>query len=219
MNKKHLFIRYLPVAVGIVLVIAVGVGVYLLQGLFEKPAQAKKQVQQITVIQPPPPPPPPPPEQKPPEPEPEPEKIEEPEPEPEPETPEPAEAPPGEDLGVDAEGGAGGDAFGLVGKKGGRGLIGGGGGNALIWYGQQLQREIAEALQKTLGEKARGKRYAVTASVWIGGDGSVTRAELNAGSGNAEVDAALRDALSGLRLRLKAPPENMPQPVKIRIRS
>ncbi|MBS1212186.1 MAG: TonB-dependent receptor, partial [Proteobacteria bacterium] len=143
MNKKHLFIRYLPVAVGIVLVIAIGIGVYLLQDLFEKPVQTKKQIQQITVIQPPPPPPPPP-EQKPPEPEPEPEKIEEPEPEPEPEQPEANEEPPGEDLGVDADGGAGSDAFGLVGKKGGRGLIGGGGGNAMIWYGQQLQREISE---------------------------------------------------------------------------
>jgi len=218
MNKKHLFIRYLPVAVGIVLVIAIGIGVYLLQDLFGKPVQTKKRIQQITVIQPPPPPLPPP-EQKPPEPEPEPEKIEEPEPEPELEQPEANEEPPGEDLGLDADGGAGSDAFGLVGKKGGRGLIGGGGGNAMIWYGQQLQREISEGLQRTLSDKARGKRYSVIASVWVGSDGAISRAELSSGSGIAEVDEALRTALSALRLKLKAPPENMPQPVKIRIRS
>jgi protein TonB len=219
MNKKHIFLRYLPLGIGVVLAIAVGIAVYLLQGLFEKPAQAKKQVQQITVIQPPPPPPPPPPEQKPPEPEPEPEKIEEPEPEPEPEEPQAEEAPPGDDLGVDAEGGAGGDAFGLMGKKGGRGLIGGGGGNAVIFYGQHLQREVAEALQKSLGDKARGKRYSVIANIWVGRDGGISRAELASGSGVVEVDEALREALAHLRVRLNEPPENMPQPVKVRIRS
>ena len=97
--------------------------------------------------------------------------------------------------------------------------MGGGGGNAMIYYGQQMQREIAEALQRTLGEKARGKRYTVIASIWVGADGGISRAELSSGSGVAEVDEALREALSGLRLRLKAPPENMPQPVKVRIRS
>ncbi|HAZ42809.1 MAG TPA: TonB-dependent receptor, partial [Methylococcaceae bacterium] len=37
------------------------------------------------------------------------------------------EPPPGENLGVDADGAAGGDSFGLVGKKGGSGFLGGGG--------------------------------------------------------------------------------------------
>ncbi|MBS1214044.1 MAG: TonB-dependent receptor, partial [Proteobacteria bacterium] len=68
-------------------------------------------------------------------------------------------------------------------------------------------------------DKARGKRYSVIASVWVGSDGAISRAELSSGSGIAEVDEALRTALSALRLKLKAPPENMPQPVKIRIRS
>jgi len=216
MNTKLKFLRYLPHAIGILLVLAIGIGVYLLQGVFEKPAQAKKQVQQITVIQPPPPPPPPS-EQKPPEPEPEPEQIEE--PEPEPEQPQAEETAPSEDLGVDAEGGAGGDAFGLMGKKGGRGLIGGGGGNAVIFYGQHLQQEVAEALHRALDEKARRTRYAVTASIWVDRDGRISRAELSSGTGVAEVDQALRQALANLNLRLKEPPPNMPQPVKIRIRT
>ncbi|MDD5034370.1 MAG: energy transducer TonB [Methylococcaceae bacterium] len=218
MNKKHLLLRYLPLAVGVILVIAIAIGVFLLKDLFQKPVQTKKQVQQITVVQPPPPPPPPP-VQKPPEPEIKEEKIEEPEPEPEPEPEQAEEPPPGEDLGVDAEGGAGSDAFGLVGKKGGHGLLGGGGGNAIIYYGQQLQREISETLQRNLDDAARGKKYSVIANIWVGTDGSISRAELNGSSGSPEADEALRKALANLRLQLKAPPANMPQPVKIRIRT
>ena len=214
MNRKRL-LRYLPAAIGLSLVLLIALGVYLMRDLFQKPVQTKKQIQQITVIQPPPPPPPPPPQEKPPEPEVQEEKIEEP-PEPEQQAEEP---PPGEDLGVDAEGGAGSDSFGLVGKKGGHGLLSGGAGNAMIHYGQQMQKEIADALQRSLKNEARQKKYSVLANIWIGPDGSVTRAELSGGSGDAEVDEALRLALGGLRLRLKAPPENMPQPVKIRIRS
>jgi TonB family protein len=218
MTKRTKWLRYLPAALGIVLTLAMVVSVFLLKDLFRKPVQTKKQVQQITVIQPPPPPPPPP-EVKPPEPEPEPEKIAEPEPEPEPEqTPE--EPPPGEELGVDAEGGAGSDGFGLLGKKGGQGLIGGGGGSAILWYGQQLQRQIGEELQEKLSQsKARDKKLSVIANIWIGSDGSVSRAELASSSGNGDVDEALRAALGSLRTQLKAPPENMPQPVKVRIRS
>jgi protein TonB len=218
MSKKT-WLRYLPLGIGGLLIVLIAVAVFFLKDLFEKPVQTKKQVQQITVIQPPPPPPPPPPEEKPPEPEIKEEKIEEPEPEPEPEQ-QADEPPPGEDLGVDAEGAAGSDAFGLVGKKGGRGLIGGGGGNAIIWYGQQLQRQIADELREKLSQgKARDKKISVIANIWIGADGSVSRAELDTSSGDGDVDEAVRSALGSLRSRLKPPPENMPQPVKIRIRS
>lgn len=220
MNKKRRLIQYLPVAIGVVLAVLVAVGLYLVRDIFQKPVQTKKQVQQVTMIQPPPPPPPPPPEQKPPEPEVKEEKIEEAEPEPEPKAPEQAEEPPpGDQLGVDSDGGAGSDAFGLVGKKGGHGLIGGGGGNAIIWYGQHVQRELVDELQRRLKDKARDSKYSAVVHLWIGPDGSVTRVELANSSGTAEIDDALRSALGGLRARFKSPPEHMPQPVKIRIRS
>lgn len=57
MDKKTQFLRRLPVIIGVICTLIIGVGVYFLQSMFEKPAQAKKQVQQITMIQPPPPPP------------------------------------------------------------------------------------------------------------------------------------------------------------------
>lgn len=222
MNKRRQWLRYLPAAVGIVLVIVLAVAVYLLKDLFQKPVQTKKQVQQITIIQPPPPPPPPPPEQKPPEPEVKEEKIEEPEPEKEPEpAPEEAEEPASDQLGVDAEGAAGGDAFGLVGHKGGRSLLGGTGGNAITWYGGQVSRGLEEQLQQLLADTvARKTSYTVQIDVWIGSDGRVSRAEMTGSSGKPEVDHAIAGVLPRLRFSLpKPPPENMPQPVKIRFSS
>jgi TonB family protein len=222
MDKKTIWLRRLPIILGVLLALLVGVGIYILQSKFEKPVQTKKQIQQITVIQPPPPPPPPPPEQKPPEPEPEEEKIPEPEPEPEPEpAPEESQEPAGEELGVDAEGGAGSDGFGLVGKKGGRSLLGGSGGSAILWYGGQVKRQLGDELQPLLSDtKARSANYSVVINVWIGADGRVSKAELASSSGISDVDRSIREALTKLHFSVaKAPPQNMPQPLKIKVTS
>lgn len=219
-RERYSALRFLPLLIAIAATLLIAVAVYFLQDMFRKPAQAKKQIQQVTLIQPPPPPPPPPPEQKPPEPEPEPEKLPEPEKEPEP-APEPAEEPAGEELGVDAEGGAGGDGFGLMGKKGGRGLLGGSGGSAILWYGGQVKRGLEEALQKSLADSsARQEAYTVQLQVWVNSDGSVGRAELSGSSGKADVDQAIRAALAGMHFTLpKAPPPEMPQPLQVRVTS
>lgn len=150
------------------------------------------------------------------------EKIEEPEPEPEPEpSPEQADEPPAEDLGVDADGSAGSDGFGLAARKGGRSILGGGGGNAILWYGGQIKRQVEDGLQSLLADTPATKSgYSVIVEVWIGADGRVTRSELNSSSGKPEVDQALRAALPRLRASVgKPPPDNMPQPVKIRLTS
>ncbi|WP_024298152.1 energy transducer TonB family protein [Methylomicrobium lacus] len=221
MDQRKKWLKRLPLIIGGVLTLLIAVGVYYIQGLFEKPLQAKKQVQQITVLQPPPPPPPPP-EQKPPEPEPEPEKVPEPEPEEEPApAPDEAEQPPGEELGVDAEGGAGSDGFGLVGKKGGRGLLGGSGGSAILWYGGQVKRRLDDELQGLLADTSAGKAaYSVLLNVWMGKDGRIERTELASGSGKSDVDQSIREALPKLHFSLaKSPPDNMPQPLKIKVTS
>ncbi len=220
MERYQRWLRNLPLLIGIVLTLIIAVAVYFVQDMFQKPAQVKKQVQQITMIQPPPPPPPP--EQKPPEAEPE--KLPEPEPEPEKEpepAPEAAEEPAGEDLGVDAEGGAGSDGFGLLGKKGGRGLLGGSGGSAILWYGGLVKRGLEEELRNQLADSNAGKTaYTVQLNIWITSDGSVNRAELSGSSGKPEVDRAIRAALPKVRFSLpKPPPENMPQPLRIRVMS
>jgi TonB family protein len=221
MKKKHAWLSRLPVLLGVVFSLLIMFGVYFLKDKFQKAPQTKKMVQQITMIQPPPPPPPPP-EQKPPEPEIKEEKIEEPEPEKEPEpAPEEANEPAAAELGLDADGAAGSDGFGLAARKGGRSILGGSGGNTIIWYGGQIKRLVEDELQNLLTEtEAMKASYSVMVNVWVGQDGRITRSELSSGSGKPEVDQALRDALPKLRLGLgKAPPENMPQPIKIRLTS
>lgn len=226
--NKHPFLKNLPMIIGVAIIIIAAILAYVFREYFQKPTESKKQVQKITVVQPPPQPPPPPPpkpEIKPPEVKEEKLPDPEPEPEPTPETPEPepeaADAPAGEELGVDAEGGSGGDGFGLVGKKGGKGLIGGGGGggNAFIWYGQHVQKELLSELDKTLKDRAREVKYSAVVHIWIDPNGDISRVELANSSGTAEVDNALRKAISEVKGHLKPPPDRMPQPLKIRIRS
>lgn len=222
MKWRRRFLHYLPLAIGLVLVLGIAGLAYHYRSLLDKPVQVRRQVQQVTVIPPPPPAPPPPeaiPQQLPKEetvPPPEPA----PKPEPEPETP---GQPSAEDtLGLDADGGAGSDGFGLVGRRGGRGLIGGGGGgNALIWYGQQAGRVLETELRPLLvGSAARDSAYTVTVDLWIAADGRLSRAEMTGGSGNGAVDAALRSALPKLRLTLPGPPpESLPQPLRLKLRS
>ena len=67
--KNKPWLKYLPLIGGGLLVLIVAIIVYVFRDAFEKPAQSKKQVQQVSVVRPPPPPPPPPPkpEIKPPE--------------------------------------------------------------------------------------------------------------------------------------------------------
>lgn len=205
--------RLPPVLIALVAVLVAG-GIFSLKDRFGHPVRAKPPAQKIVMIHQPPPPPPPPPEPQPPPPEKRPEML----PEPAPEPPQAEEPPPGEDLGVDAEGEAGGDGFGLVGRPGGQGLLGGGGGSALIWYGQQLQREVEARLRQAVGEPARSRSYSAIARIWLAADGSVTRAELESPSGDTAVDDALREALGRLTGPFKAPPAHLPQPVRLRIR-
>jgi len=221
MKKNYAWLRRLPVLLGIAFSLLIVLGVWFLKDNFHKPPQTKKVVQQITMIQPPPPPPPPP-EIKPPEPEIKEEKIEEPIPDKEPEpAPEEANEPPAAELGLDANGTAGSDGFGLAARKGGRSILGGTPGSSILWYGGQIKRQVEDNLQNLLTDTAAMKTgYSVIVNVWVGPDGRITRGELAAGSGKADVDQAIRAALPKLRASIgKAPPDNMPQPVKIRLTS
>jgi len=204
--------RYGPILGGVALLLVFAVGAYFaFGGLRGSKAPEPPRIQEISLIQPPPPPPPPPKMEEPPPPE---QVMEEPPPEPEPiaEDAPAEEAMPGDELGLDAEGGAGSDGFGLRGKKGGRGLIGGGDRNR--WYAGVLQRELQNLLASN--DDARGDKYAVVVKIWMAADGRVERFEMLDSTGNDASDAALRQTLSGLHMK-DSPPEDMPQPVKLRI--
>lgn len=217
MSKKTRYARLLPVAgIGVSIVIGV-IAVLLLKDMFAAPVQKKKQIQMISLVQPPPPPPPkeepPPPEIK------EEVKIDEPEPQPD-EPPEQAAEdapPPGEDLGVDADGGAGSDAFGLVGRKGGRDLLGGSSGSEYAWYANVLQQDIADLLSDN--NKIRQSRYIIEVQLWFEQNGKVKKAKLIKSSGDAAMDRSIQLALNEMGNLRERPPEGIPQPVRLRIES
>jgi protein TonB len=197
----------------VVLVLAIGSlgagAVALMRGFLNSaPPQPKKLAQEFHVIRPPPPPPdlPPPP---PPPPE---DKVI-----PDPQRPDPTpsdEPPPGEQLGLDAEGSAGGDAFGLLANKGGRDLLGSGG-NAFTWYAGLLKNEIVDQLNNE--KQARIGEYAVVVRVWVRDDGSIDRVRIIQSSGNRERDHAIESALGRIARLSRAPPADMPEPITVRI--
>ncbi len=172
----------------------------------------KKTVQEIKIIRPPPPPPeveeepPPPPEE---------EDVEI--PEDEPDIPDISEdLPSSEQLGLDAEGGAGGDAFGLVGKKGGRGLIGSGVGDRNIWYaGNVIKPAVLDKLIEAAGVLAL--KYRIRLNLWVSESGEVTRFKLLETTGDPDIDRTINTALASLNRLKTLPPPNMPQPVRLEI--
>lgn len=215
MSIKIRILRWIPrVAIALALVLAVGLVYSLKQWLGDDATRSKKLVQQISLIAPPPPPPkveePPPPEDQ--------EKVELPKPEPVPEDlpDQPDEMPPGDQLGLDAEGGAGGDAFGLAGNKGGHALLGGGGGSAEIWYKRMLAQELQSLVNDR--EELRKRRFsALNLKVWIDA-GRIQRVELLTSSGDKEWDHHLKSALLNERLQT-LPPAGIEQPVRLQISS
>jgi periplasmic protein TonB len=169
----------------------------------------QKVAQEIHIIRPPPPPPDVPPPPPPPD-----EKVvdiahpEEPDPTPS------NDPPPSEQLGLDAEGSAGGDAFGLLGHKGGRDLLASGG-DAFSWYAGLLKSEILDRLQEE--RDARRGPYSAEVKVWIRGDGTIERASLTHSTGDRSRDRAIEAALSRLSRISQSPPSDMPQPISLRI--
>jgi protein TonB len=200
--------------VALAAVAAVLLGLWLKDVLVGDTPAKKPKLQQITLLKPPPPPPP---EQKPPEPEMKQEevKIEQPQPD---DAPKQADndAAPGKDLGVDADGSGAGDGFGLVGRKGGRDLLAGAGGR-FGGFTTVLRQQIQEHLSRE--KKLRSAEYKVVVYIWLARDGRVEKTELNGSSGNADTDGAIRQALAAMPLIRETPPEDMPQPVKLRITS
>lgn len=194
----------------LVMLLAVGVAA-LVNNMSGTAPPSEPFVQQISIIRPPPPPPPP--------------KIDEPEPkvedikldEPEPEIADDLsdlDEALGEELGLDADGVSGSDQFGLLAKRGGRSLIGG---DPFAWYGSLIQRE----LQRLLANRDRIRRgdYSVIVSIWLGKNGEIEDSELVSGTNDPKMDAALRDALSsGIRIS-RSPPDDLPQPIRLRITS
>ena len=169
-------------------VVFVGLGLFWLVKNFlaGTPPATKKVVQEIHVIRPPP--------------------------------PDPVasnEPPPGDQLGLDADGSAGSDGFGLAARKGGRDLLASGG-SAYVWYAGLLKNEIVGKLQDE--KKVRTGNYSIQVRVWVRQDGTIERIHFTQSSGNGERDKAIEEAITRIRIS-QAPPADMPQPINLRIAS
>ncbi|MCG8553532.1 MAG: TonB C-terminal domain-containing protein [Desulfobacterales bacterium] len=185
----------------------------------------KRQIQRVTLVKPPPPPKI---KEKPPEPEVK--KVEE---IVEPELKDPVEkdmddsmdddVPPGEDLGLDADGTGGADGFGLKAKKGGRSLIGGSGGDKSLlrryaWYTRMLQDEIREKVNSYLEDKEDlpGGKHKMLLWIMLDKKGNMVLRSIPKSSGILKVDDAVEQAIAGLKVS-EMPPEEMPKLLKIKV--
>lgn len=129
------------------------------------------------------------------------------------------EPPPSATLGVDADAGSGsGDAFGLAARKGGRSLIGGGGGSGSIygWYTNRftsgLQQQINEIIRQE-GGLPEGK-WKTVVEIELDLYGSIKKYSIIGSSGNQKMDAAVTKALKTARFNEPMPP-GMPHVLKV----
>ncbi|WP_342617534.1 hypothetical protein [Rhodoferax sp. GW822-FHT02A01] len=218
--KKSSWQRYRLPLLALAVVVALGLLVAWLVKLMaggEEPRK-KKVIQEIALMKPPPPPPPP--KTPPPPPK---EEIKEKMDIPKPDAP-PTKAeapPPGPDLAVDAAGTGAGDGFGLVGKKGGSDLIGGGGGgtgNKFAWYGALLKERIQDVIARDKKLRTAGE-FQRSVNVWMSSTGVVTRVELLGAGDKPEVDEAIKAALRAMPAMRENTPSDMPQPIRLRVAS
>jgi periplasmic protein TonB len=220
-KERNPFLRYGLALAAIALLL--GTGVYFLVGHDDLPAP--RQVRDITIVNvvPPPPPPPPPPQQMPEQKMVEQPKMAEPEfkedkpldkPKDEPVKDAKNAEPPGP-LSLDAKPVGPGDLFNLGGKPGGNPYGGGGGGSRWGWYASMVQSQIETALRAN--PKTRNAIMQVQIRLWADGSGRVSRIQLMSSTGDAELDAAIRnDVLGSLTLR-EPPPKDMPMPMVTRV--
>jgi periplasmic protein TonB len=124
------------------------------------------------------------------------------------------EEPPGP-LSLDAKAVGPGDLFNLGSKPGGSPYGGGGGGSRWGWYASIVQSQIETALRAN--NKTRNATMQVQIRLWADSSGRVSRIELASSTGDAELDAAIRnDVLGNLTLR-EPPPKDMPMPLVTRV--
>ena len=120
-------------------------------------------------------------------------------------------------LGLDDAGKGPGD---LLGRPGGRGLIGGGGGGGgggsrWGWYASIVQTQIEAALRAN--ERTRHAVLQVQVRLWSDSTGRINRVQLASSSGNPDLDAVIRDQILGAMTLREPPPKDMPMPIIMRL--
>ena len=200
----------------VLLAIVVG-GWLLFSSLLSSKVSMKKPVTTVKLLPDTPPPPPPPPKEPPKEqPKEQPKEIKV-----EPPKQQEPQQPPAEALKMEGAAGDGPSPFaaGSVTNdyKGGEPMKIGGGTNIrqFSWYTGMLKTQIEDALAKN--KKLSSGDYKVVVKVWVSSNGHIERYELSGTSGKQETDELIRAALGEMPPLAEGPPQDMPQPVKLRI--
>jgi outer membrane biosynthesis protein TonB len=108
----------------------------------------------------------------------------------------------------------------LLGKPGGSGFIGGGGGGGgggtkWGWYASIVQAQIESALRAN--ERTRHAVMRIQVRLWSDAMGRVTRVQLVSSTGDASLDATVRDDVLGRLTLREPPPKDMPMPIITRV--
>lgn len=201
----------IAIAAGLLLVLY-GIGAGMVN-LFSGHAPQKKPVVNIRILPDTPPPPPPPPPREQPKEQPKEMKVE---------PPKPQEAPPAPAEALKMEGAAGDGASpfaaGTVTSEyqGGETRIGGRDSTyQFAFYTEQIKTLIEETLAKD--KQLANGQYRVVIRIWLRPDGSPERVELGGSSGDPATDELIKAALATMPSLSSRPPEDMPQPVRLRI--
>ncbi len=135
--------------------------------------------------------------------------------------------PAGDKLGLDAEGKAGSDAFGLAGNKGGRSLLAGGDGmgrlsllSKFAGYTQIVETEIRKKIMKRLDEEGgipKGKLQTIV-RISVDNNGAVISSKIIGSSGNNKLDETVKSSLVHIKIS-EPPPDGMPRTMDIKISS
>jgi len=211
-SQSIIWLKRVAIAL-IVLLVLGGIG-YGLKKMMTGGSTQKKQVTMIKLIPDTPPPPPPPPKEPPKE------QVKEQPKEIKIEQPKPAETPPAEQLKMEGPAGDGPSAFaaGPVSNdyKGGEvKTIGSDGGAKYNWYAGVLKSQIQDALEKD--KKLKVGQYKLIVSVWLKPNGEIEKLEVAQSDTSSEIEQAVKAALDNMPAMREAPPEGMPQPIKLRI--
>ena len=120
-----------------------------------------------------------------------------------------------EPLKMEGAAGDGGGPFaaGTVGQEYVGGTVGGSAQQGL--FAGRLQRHLQEQLNRN--RKLRESDYRVTLRLWLRRDGSVERVELAQSTGSESVDQMLRETVLQAGAMREPPPDNLPQPMRIRV--
>ena len=198
----------------LVLLVLFAIG-YGIKKLMSGGATHKKQVTTIKLLPDTPPPPPPPPPKEPPKEQPkeQPKEIKV-------EQPKPAETPPAEQLKMEGAAGDGPSPFaaGTVNNeyKGGEvKTIGSDGGAKFTWYASVVKNQIEDVLEKD--KELSMAQYRLVVTVWLTQSGKIEKMEFSNVDASEDIQRAIRTTLENMPAMRDAPPQDMPQPIKLRI--